>query len=79
MPTQKLKSGLALQPIKMRIHPLKPRNLMEVPQDRNRVYQMMQQRIEKETQRVRGPEITRSLHQLSNPIDRVDNYRKVDY
>ena len=40
---------------------------------------MMQARIKYDSERVRGPDVTRSLHQLSDPVDRVATYRIKDY
>ena len=69
---------MPLLPIKMRLQPLKARNFSHVPQDDNHLYNMMQRRHSLDKDRSRGPNCSRNLVNLTDPIERVKAYHKRD-
>ena len=58
---------------------MKARNFAHVPQDDNHLYNMMQRRHHLDKNRSRGPNCTRNLVNLTDPIDRVHTYRLADH
>lgn len=70
----KVQHGRVLPPIKMRLQPLKPRNLSEIPQHANMIYHFMQRRVSDASRKNRLPETTQETLDCTDPKDRIKTY-----
>ena len=74
-----MKTGIPLQPIKMRLQPLKPRTLSHIPQNANVVYNQMRIKESQDKIKSKRPANTHNIVGLTDPVERVKIYRQKDF